>query len=61
MLQVYAPGGRGKTMFLRNLIGRYCPSRDIPVARIDFDFLEHLTINAQQPWRILLTIARQLK
>lgn len=60
MMQVYAPGGRGKTMYLRNLLGRHCPQNDLPVARIDFDFLEHLAISTQQPWRILLAIAKQL-
>ena len=60
MMQIHAPGGRGKTMYLRNLLGRYCPQRDVPVARIDFDYLEHLSINCRQPWRILLAIAKQL-
>ena len=60
IMQLYAPGGRGKTMFQRHLLGRYCPQNDIPVARIDFDYLEHIATCMAQPWRILLTIASQL-
>ena len=60
MLQVHAPGGRGKTMFLRNLQGRTCPEKNVPAARIDFDYLAHLSVATNAPWRILLSIARQL-
>ncbi|WP_156372309.1 hypothetical protein [Arthrobacter sp. Leaf337] len=60
MLQLHAPGGRGKSMFLKNLLGRTCPSLDIPVAWIDFDHIDRLGISTTQPWRLLLTIAHQL-
>ena len=60
MLQIHAPGGRGKTSFLRNFVGRVCPRRGVPFARVDFDFITHIRIVTQEPWRILLTIARQL-
>ena len=60
MLQIHAPGGRGKTMFLRNLLGRTCPKENVPAARIDFDHVAHLSVVTNEPWRILLAIARQL-
>ena len=40
ILHLHGPGGRGKTMFLRWLAARYCLPRNIPTARIDFDFLD---------------------
>ena len=39
ILLLHGPGGRGKTMFLRWLAARYCAPREIPSARVDFDFL----------------------
>lgn len=60
LLHLHAPGGRGKSMFLKNLLGRNCPRRDIPVAWIDFDHIDRLGVNTTQPWRLLLTLARQL-
>jgi hypothetical protein len=60
MLHVHAPGGRGKSMFLKNLLGRICPERDIPVAWIDFDHIDSLGINTNEPWRLLLAVANQL-
>ncbi len=40
ILHLHGGGGRGKTMFLRWLAARYCLPRRIPIARIDFDFLD---------------------
>jgi len=60
MLHLHAPGGRGKTMFVKNMLGRRCPAEDIPVARIDFDHVTQLGIATTEPWRLLLSIAAQL-
>jgi tetratricopeptide (TPR) repeat protein len=60
MLHLHAPGGRGKTMLVKNLLGRRCPAEDIPVARIDFDHVTQLGIATTEPWRLLLSIAAQL-
>ncbi|WP_347975582.1 hypothetical protein [Microbacterium sp. ProA8] len=60
VLHLHAPGGRGKSMFLKNLLGRTCPALDHPVARVDFDHIDRLGLNTTQPWRLLLTMARQL-
>jgi peptidoglycan hydrolase-like protein with peptidoglycan-binding domain len=40
VMNLYGAGGSGKTMFLRWLSARYCLQRQIPVARVDFDFLD---------------------
>jgi hypothetical protein len=40
ILHLHGTGGRGKTMFLRWLGSRYCLEHEIPVARVDFDFLD---------------------
>lgn len=60
MLHLHAPGGRGKTMFVKNLLGRRCPAADIPVARIDFDHVTQLGLATSEPWLLLLAIAAQL-
>jgi hypothetical protein len=60
MLHLHAPGGGGKTMFVKNVLGRRCPDRDIPVARIDFDYVARLGIATTEPWRLLLSVAAQL-
>ncbi len=60
LLEIHAPGGRGKTFFLKHLFARYCPQRDIPVARIDFDYVANLALATQEPVRLLLAIAGQL-
>ncbi|MFI5892243.1 hypothetical protein ACIA5D_19265 [Actinoplanes sp. NPDC051513] len=60
MLHLHAPGGRGKTMFVKNLLGRRCPESDIPVARIDFDHVTQLGLATTEPWLLLLAIAAQL-
>ncbi len=61
ILQLYAKGGMGKTMFIRWLIARRCvpePYR-IPCARLDFDFPRPLVL-PRAPWRVHLFIAEQL-
>ena len=40
ILNLHGAGGSGKTMFLRWLSARFCLPRQIPVARVDFDFLD---------------------
>jgi cellulose synthase operon protein C len=61
IFQLYATGGMGKTIFLRWLIARYCipAPHNIPVARLDFDFLPLATIE-QHPWLLLQPLAVQL-
>ena len=61
IFHLYAPGGTGKTMFIRWLIARhFVPEpRKVPVARLDFDFL-HLPIIESHPWLLILAIAEQL-
>ena len=39
ILQMHAPGGSGKTLFLCWLGARWCLPRGVPIARVDFDFL----------------------
>jgi cellulose synthase operon protein C len=61
IMQLYAPGGRGKTMFLRWLTARRCapePAR-IPCAKIDFDLIDPVAAT-RNPWMLLLEIAQQL-
>ena len=59
ILQIYAGGGMGKTMFVRWLLARHLVPKGIPCARLDFDF-EQPSWLSQRPWRLVLTIARQL-
>jgi peptidoglycan hydrolase-like protein with peptidoglycan-binding domain len=61
IFQLYATGGMGKTIFLRWLIARYCipAPHNIPVARLDFDFLPLATIE-KHPWLLLQPLAVQL-
>lgn len=40
ILQLHAAGGSGKTMFLRWLGPRWCLPKGVPIARVDFDFLD---------------------
>jgi hypothetical protein len=60
ILHIYARGGMGKTMLIRNAIARKCVEAAIPVARIDFDFVPDLASAVRQPWQLLLKIAEQL-
>ena len=59
ILQIYAGGGMGKTMFVRWLLSRHLVPKGIPCARLDFDF-EQPSWLSQRPWRLVLKIARQL-
>jgi hypothetical protein len=70
IFQLYAGGGSGKSMYLQWLASRYCvvegwknlktaEKRCIPVARLDFDFIQ-LRAASRWPWLLLLPIARQL-
>ncbi|HKP84355.1 MAG TPA: peptidoglycan-binding protein [Pyrinomonadaceae bacterium] len=62
ILHLHAPGGMGKTMFVRWLISRRCVPRPytIPCGRIDFDFIDRITVS-QHRWRLFLNIARDLE
>jgi hypothetical protein len=69
VLQLHAPGGRGKTMELRWLISRQLvPERPdvtgplsvrIPCAKIDFDSVDPVN-TTKTPWLVLLAAAAQL-
>ena len=59
ILQVYATGGMGKTMFLRWALARKCVPGRFPCARIDFDFVDPVAAT-QEPWLLLLEVADQL-
>jgi Caspase domain/Putative peptidoglycan binding domain len=56
--QLYAPGGTGKTMFLRWALARWCVPKGVPCARIDFDHADP-TLLATHPERLALEIARE--
>jgi cellulose synthase operon protein C len=61
ILQLWGPGGMGKTMLLRWLVARRCvpkPHR-IACARIDFDRIVAVAA-LREPWLVLLAIAEQL-
>ncbi len=60
VLYLHAPGGMGKSSFIRWLIARYCvlePNR-IPCALIDFDKEAHFKIT-QYPWMLLYRLVEQ--
>lgn len=59
ILQLYGGGGLGKTMFIRWALARYLVPRNIPCARLDFQF-ESPVLLAHSPWRLALKVARQL-
>jgi len=61
ILNLYATGGMGKTIFLRWIIARFAvvEPRRIPTARVDFDFLNLAVVN-RHPWLVLLPIIEQL-
>ena len=57
ILEIYAPGGSGKTMSLRWLIAHHCVPRRKPIAHLDFD---HFIGNPQRPWQLLLQCAERI-
>ena len=59
ILNFHAPGGMGKTMFLRWLVSRELVRLGIPCTRVDCDFLDLKRISSE-PWRLIHTFARQL-
>jgi len=59
ILHTYAPGGLGKTMFLRWAISRSLSPRRIPIARLDFDF-QQVDPLVRESWRLIRELARQL-
>ena len=59
IFQLYAKGGMGKTMFVKWLLSRHCVPNQIPIARLDFDFI-HLPTAVRFPSLLLLAIAEQL-
>lgn len=69
VLQLHAPGGRGKTMELRWLIARVLVPEcldvqgpldvRIPCAKIDFDSVDPVNVT-KTPWLVLLAAAAQL-
>lgn len=61
ILHLHAPGGMGKTMFVRWLISRRCvpePYR-IPCGRLDFDFVGSNKVSKHR-WRLFLDLAREI-
>lgn len=62
ILHLHAPGGMGKTMFVRWLISRRCVPQPytIPCGRVDFDFVDRITASHHR-WRLFLDIARDLE
>lgn len=59
IFHLYATGGMGKTMFVKWLISRHCVPRHIPIARLDFDYLDLRTVS-RYPWLLILEVASQL-
>jgi len=61
LLQVHAPGGTGKTMFIQHLVSHTLLDDEVPAALVDCDMLPNLVTIASEPWRLLLMIAEQLQ
>lgn len=59
-LQLVAPGGVGKTTFLRALIARQCVSDGVAVALLDFDRDAWRADLVDDPLRLVRTLAEQL-
>lgn len=60
LLTLEAPGGMGKSTFLRWAIARYCVPRRIPCASVDFSFIDPLTAT-RAVWLLLLEVSEQLR
>jgi hypothetical protein len=56
ILHIFAPGGTGKTMYIRHLIARRCLRAQIPVAYVDFDYVLMPDMAVAQPWRMLVSL-----
>jgi len=59
ILDLHAPGGSGKTMFVRWALSRYLTPLRVPCVRIDFD-IKDARRACDEPWLILLELAFQL-
>ncbi len=59
-LQVHAPGGTGKSFFLRRVAAHELVQDGIPVGLVDCDLLPRLQTVARHPWRLLVLLAQQL-
>lgn len=61
ILHLHAPGGMGKTMFVRWLIARRCVPEPytIPCGRLDFDFVDQFR-RSEHRWLLLLDLAREM-
>lgn len=59
VLELHALGGMGKTHFLRWAVARYCVPHDVPVARVDFDFVRDDDAG-EGPLRFVGRLARAL-
>lgn len=59
ILQLYAPGGMGKTMFIRWLVARRCVPAGVPCALLDFDRTDVMAV-VRDPLRMLLQVAAML-
>src|SRR5262249_22546717 len=57
VLQLHAPGGLGKTQFLRWAVARHLGDLRVPVARLDFDEADAAGL-AEQPGTLGLVLAR---
>ncbi len=60
ILHIFAPGGTGKTMYIRHLIARRCVRGQIPVAYVDFDYVLMPDMAVVQPWRMLVSLIDQI-
>lgn len=59
ILHVHAPGGMGKTMFIRWLVARRCVPERVPCALLDFDRGDVMPAT-RDPLRMLLQVAEML-
>ena len=58
IVELYAPGGTGKTMSIAWLLARYCLPRGIPAAHLDFE--SFLRKRIQEPWQLVAKIVEQV-
>ena len=60
ILPLYAPGGRGKTMFVEWVTAHHCLSSQTACIHLDFDFLNAAELT-QQPWKLIAHLAEQME